>query len=833
MSILEGLNPAQHDAVVHAEGPLLILAGPGSGKTRVIAHRIAHLISESGVSPGSVMAVTFTNKAARELRDRVEGLLGFVGRGMALGTFHAVCSRILRIDGESIGVARSFVIYDDADQMALMKRIGIEFNLDPKQYHPRALLSVISRAKSELKGPDAFTQTVHSYFEEIVARAYQRYQVLLGENNALDFDDIIMKTVEMLRDREEVAQRYRERYRHVLVDEFQDTNVAQYVLARLLAPPPDANICVVGDPDQSIYSWRSADIRNILNFERDYPKATIVKLEQNYRSTQTILDGAQKIIAANKQRVEKELWTEKGKGDPIVVYEAYNEEEEALFVASEVKRLVRSAGLHLSDAAIMYRTNAQSRAIEERFVAERLPYRLVGGTRFYERREIKDLLAYLRLVVNPFDSISLDRVLNVPPRRIGDRTAQELRSWAASMEVPIYTALQLLAGASNGQTGRRADGQSDHQTSKQASEQSATSSSQRPSFSEWVASVVGDEEPSPSGRGLGEGSNATAGNEASFFADPAFGALPSQTEQAVSSPFSNAAKAALLSFLSLLNDLIAEAPVLTVSQLLTLAIEKTHYREYLIDAFPVDGEERWENVQELRNVAAQFDELEPEHALMRFLEDVALMSDTDEYDEKVEAVTLITLHAAKGLEFPIVFIVGMEEGLLPNIRSFDDPAQMEEERRLAYVGVTRAKDRLYLVRAFRRSLMGQGGHNPPSRFLKDLPEELVHRLHQGVEHAYQRPDLRTRQPAWSTALNGGGGPSQTRVPAGAGEAPTRASIARFNTGEHVRHARFGEGIVVNAAATANGADQEVTVAFKGEFGVKKLLLSFAPLEKLD
>ena len=757
---LEGLNAAQRQAVAHSEGPLLILAGPGSGKTRVIAHRIAYLVAELGVAPGRIMAVTFTNKAARELRDRVDTLLGALARAVTLGTFHAVCSRILRIEGEPIGVPRSFVIYDDADQMTLMKRALAEYSLDPRQYPPRAILSVISRAKSELVTPDAYAQTVNSYFEEIVARLYQRYQAMLGENSALDFDDILMKAVELFREQPELLERYRDRYAHVLIDEFQDTNVAQYVLARLLAPPPAASICVVGDPDQSIYSWRSADIRNILNFEKDYPKATVVRLEQSYRSTQTILDGAQRIIAANTQRKEKQLWTEKGAGDPIVVYEAYNEEEEAAFVAAEVKRM-QNQGPRLSEIAVMYRTNAQSRALEERFVAERLPYRLVGGTRFYERREIKDLLAYLRLVLNPFDSISLDRVLNVPPRRIGDRTQQELQSWARSLALPVYTALQLLAG-----------------------DTSPKAAASHPSLPESGA----------------------------------------EAERSVPSPFANPARTALLAFLALLNGLIAEAPVLTVSRLLTLVMEKTRYRDYLIDAFPVDGEERWENVQELRNVAGQFDELESEHALMRFLEDVALMSDTDEYDERIEAVTLITLHAAKGLEFPVVFIVGMEEGLLPHIRSFDDPHQMEEERRLCYVGVTRAKDRLYLVHAFRRALMGQGSHNSPSRFLKDLPSELVHRAAQGVEHAYQRPSAATRprQPDWST----------TAVRPEPAAAQPRAA-ASFAAGDHVRHLKFGEGIVVTASPTAGGADQEVTVAFKGEFGVKKLLLSFAPLEKLD
>ena len=810
--VLEGLNPAQHDAVVHARGPLLILAGPGSGKTRVIAHRIAHLIADEGVAPGRIMAVTFTNKAARELRDRVEALLGGLARGLTLGTFHAVCARILRVDGEAIGVPRGFAIYDDADQMALMKRVCAEYSLEPRQYPPRAILSVISRAKSELAAPAAYAEGVHSYFEEIVARVYQRYQALLTENSALDFDDILMKTVELLREQPEVLQRYRERYEHVLIDEFQDTNVAQYVLARLLAPPPDANICVVGDPDQSIYSWRSADIRNILNFERDYPRATVVRLEQNYRSTQTILDGAQRIIAANTQRKEKSLWTEKGPGDPIVVYEAYNEEEEAAFVAGEVKRVTRQAGLRLADLAVMYRTNAQSRALEERFVAERLPYRLVGGTRFYERREVKDLLAYLRLVLNPFDSVSLDRVLNVPPRRVGEKTHQELRAWAASLEVPVYTALQLLAGAEREDSAKSGSAEG-------PSTMLRTGSAPLPGG-------MGGVPPTSSQLRRAEQTDRDAERTNSEPAAP--WPLPGGLLYSTPNPFGAAARTALLGFLALLNDLIAEAPVLTVSRLLTLIIEKTRYRDYLVDAFPVDGEERWENVMELRNVAAQFDELEPEHALMRFLEDVALMSDTDEYDEKVDAVTLITLHAAKGLEFPVVFIVGMEEGLLPHIRSFDDPAQMEEERRLCYVGVTRAKDRLYLVRAFRRSLMGSGGHNPPSRFLKDLPGELVHQAQQGVEGAYQRrPSL--RQPAWTTRVPARGEPVEGR----GAEPQPRALAASFAAGDHVRHARFGEGIVVTAALTASGADQEVTVAFKGEFGVKKLLLSFAPLEKLE
>jgi DNA helicase II / ATP-dependent DNA helicase PcrA len=739
MSTLEGLNTAQREAVTTTDGPLLILAGPGSGKTRVIVHRIAYLVGEQGVAPYQIMAVTFTNKAARELRDRVDTLLGTAAaRNLTLGTFHGVCARILRIDGEEVGVPRGFAIYDDADQISLIKRAMAEYHIDPRQQTPRAILSTISRAKSELATPESFARLTASYFEEVVARVWERYQQLLAENSALDFDDILGKTVALLRELPQVAERYRQRYRHVLIDEFQDTNVAQYVLARLLAPPPDANICVVGDPDQSIYSWRAADIRNILNFERDYPKARVVRLEQNYRSTQTILDGAQRIIAANTQRKEKDLWTDKGRGDPILVFEAYNEEEEAAFVAAEVKRLTREGAARRGDIAIMYRTNAQSRALEERFVAERIPYRLVGGTRFYERREIKDLLAYLRLVLNPFDSVSLERVLNVPPRRIGQKTVEELRNWAQAMEVPAYAALQTLA-------------------------------------------------------------------------DPESAGYPV--------PFATPARTALLGFLQLLNEFISEAPVLTLSGLLSLIIDKTRYQDYLGEHFETDADERRENVQELRNVASQFDELESEHALMRFLEDVALMSDTDEYDERVDSVTLITLHAAKGLEFPVVMIVGMEEGLLPHIRSFDDPHQMEEERRLCYVGVTRAKERLYLVRAFRRALMGQGSHNPPSRFLKDLPEELVHFANQTVENAYQRPVI-SRGPSWSGKVNGDA-------------SPRPRALGTFNAGDHVRHAKFGEGIVISAAPTAAGNDQEVTVAFKGEPGLKKLLLSFAPLEKLS
>jgi DNA helicase-2/ATP-dependent DNA helicase PcrA len=739
MDTLSGLNPAQREAVEIAEGPLLILAGPGSGKTRVIAHRIAYLIAHERVHPRRILAVTFTNKAAREMRERIFELVGGdIGRDITLGTFHAVCSRILRVDGERIGLSRAFAIYDDADQLAVARRVMQDLGLDPRRTSPRAVLSTISRAKSELNTAEAYAQLVGDYFQEIVSRVYERYQEALEANNAVDFDDLLMKTVELFRDHADVLDKYAQRYLHIHIDEFQDTNIAQYVLARQLASG-HGNICVVGDPDQSIYTWRAADLRNILNFERDFPKARVVYLEQNYRSTQTILDSAHNVISVNRQRKEKKLWTENRRGSRVVVHEAYDEEEEAAFVADEVEALTKGNSHSPRALAVMYRTNAQSRPFEEAFVRRGIPYRLVGGTRFYERREIKDLLAYLRLVHNPFDAVGLLRVINVPPRGIGQRTLQVLNRWSRELEIPPYAALQLLAEQESASGGEEnSDGQPSH-------------------------------------------------------------------------PFQKRIAAALLRFLDLLNELIKKAPKQSLSDLLDAIIDRADYRRYLLEDL-ADGEERWENVQELRTVASQYDELAPAEALARFLEDAALITDIDEYNEKTDAVTLITLHAAKGLEFPVVFIVGMEEGLLPHMRSYDDPAQMEEERRLCYVGMTRAQERLYLVRAFRRTF---GGHNPPSRFLADIPPELV--------------TTRERVPIDT--------PARERFIAAAStaarpeERPKRPDVA-FAAGDHVRHAKFGEGIVVSCQEE-KGGDQLVIVAFKGEAGIKRLLLSFAPLEHLS
>lgn len=742
--ILEDLNPPQRDAVTTIAGPLLILAGPGSGKTRVIAHRIAYLVDVIGVAPWRILSVTFTNKAAREMRSRVAAHLEEAAADLLLGTFHSICARLLRTEADHIGLNRSFNIYDDSDQMSLMKRACERSNVDTKRFKERAILSAISHAKSELVSPETYAKEARDYFGEVVARVYDDYQRLLIENSALDFDDLIVRTVEMLRQDEELREKYQERMLHVLVDEFQDTNIAQYELAKLFAGK-HPNICVVGDPDQSIYSWRSADIRNILNFERDYPGAKTVLLEQNYRSTQNILDGAQAVIAGNIQRKEKTLWTSAGGGEPIVAYEAYDEAEEADFVANEIATMVDEDRRPYGEFAVMYRTNAHSRALEEALIRAKVPYVLVGGTRFYERREVKDVLAYLRLIQNPHDVVSFTRVINVPGRGIGAKTLSELERWAREREVPPYTALQLIA--------------------------------------DQEGSAV---KPPPVER-------------------HPIGAKQTRT---------------LIDFHAMIAELQTVAEKNNLSTLLDGLLERTSYRHYLFAEFDEpEAEERWENIGELRNVASEYDGLSAGHGLVAFLEDVALISDADTVPENDDPrsgrVTLITLHSAKGLEYPVVFLIAMEEGVLPHIRSFDDPAQMEEERRLCYVGMTRAKQRLYLIRAFRRYTMGASSHNPPSRFLRDIPERLI----------AQRSAVRGQHEAVER------GPSRFRDEfARRDERPSVPEDLVYAGGERVRHPRFGEGIVVSSQMVKD--DQEVTIAFKGEAGIKRLMLSFAPLEKL-
>jgi DNA helicase II / ATP-dependent DNA helicase PcrA len=727
MDILATLNPTQREAVEAIKGPVLILAGPGSGKTRVITHRVAYLVKLCGVSPHNIMAVTFTNKAAREMRERLEQLLGQAAEALSLGTFHAICARILRREGKAIGLDSSFVIYDEDDQLSLMKQALEELNLDPKQYAPQVLRSAIGAAKSRLISPEDYAQRVSSYFEEIVHRVYQRYQQLLNQSRAVDFDDLLMKTVQLFQDHPQILNRYQSKYVHILVDEFQDTNIVQYMLMKQLAGKY-RNLCVVGDPDQSIYSWRFADLRNILSFEKDYPEAKVVFLEQNYRSTKTILEVASDVISANVLRKPKKLWTENEDGASVTVIEGYNAEEEAQSVVNEIEKLISQEQISLKDCAVMYRVNAQSRALEETFLRYGVPYKLVGGTRFYQRQEVKDIIAYLRVIHNPQDNVSLTRIINVPGRGIGQRTINTLQSWAKAHNTSLFEALNQVS----------------HNV------------------------IAGEAKQS----------------------------LPSRIVQA------------LAGFDALMAKLIAQSHELSLSGLLDEILEHTGYREYILDK--EDGEERWENIMELRNVASEYNELAPEEALATFLEKVSLVSDIDDLNEKADAVTLITLHQAKGLEFSAVFIVGLEEGILPHRKSFDDPEQMEEERRLCYVGITRAKKRLYLLRSYRRSLFGSSTANPPSRFLQDISPHLIspRGLWKESPTPVVSPDFnRDSQPSLR--------PSSTPA---------------LRVGDHVRHSKFGPGIVMNCNPTKD--DQELTVAFE-EAGVKKLLASLAPLEKIE
>ncbi len=737
MDLLDGLNPAQRQAVEAIEGPVLVLAGPGSGKTRVLTHRVAFLIKVCGVDPYNVMAVTFTNKAAREMKERLHVLLG-EGRlqRLTIGTFHAICARILRREGKHVGISSNFVIYDTSDQLGVIKRALKELNLDDKMYRPPAVLGAISKAKSELQTPDTYFPP--TYWHEVAGRVYGRYQALLRENNALDFDDLLMQTVRLFRETPEVLERYQRRYVHILVDEWQDTNVAQYELMKLLAGHY-RNLFVVGDEDQSIYLWRGADYRNIRRFRAEYPESRTILLEQNYRSTQTVLDAAQAVIAHNTQRTPKKLWTERKGGPHITVYEAYDEQDEAQFVADEIRRLAARGDCRLGDCAVMYRTNAQSRTLEDAFVARGMPYKLVGATRFYARKEIKDVLAYLRLVHTPHDRVSLERVINVPPRGIGSKTFAALERWAGEMGVGLYRALQMLK------------------------------------------------------------------------------------EDEGAGPFAARARKALTGFATLLDELVAARGELNVVELLDKVLERSGYADFVQDGTE-EGQDRWDNIQELRSVAREYAYLPVEDALTVFLEEVALVSDVDNLDAQADAPTLMTLHAAKGLEFPTVFIVGMEEGIFPHSRSFGEPEQMEEERRLCYVGLTRAKERLYLIHAFRRMLYGDSQLNERSRFIDDIPPELI--------KGQDKP--RARQ----TSLGLGAGRYHRRsfaslYSAGSKESakPAPAPVeARFRAGDRVRHARFGEGTVISTELT--GQDEEVTVAFEDK-GVKRLMVSFANLEKIE
>jgi DNA helicase-2/ATP-dependent DNA helicase PcrA len=700
------------------------MAGPGSGKTRVLTSRVAWLVLEHDVAPWRVMAVTFTNKAAREMRERLEDLLGpSRAHSLTLGTFHATCARILRREAEAAGVPRDYVIFDTDDQLRLVKQALEILNLDDRRYRPRSMLSAISHAKSELAPPEAYP--THSYHGEIVKRVYERYQALLSANSGLDFDDLLMVTAVMFRQRSDVLAKYQERYRHILVDEFQDTNVAQYALLRQLSKRHH-NLFCVADEDQSIYRWRGADYRNIRRLRNDHPDIETYLLERNYRSTQTILDAARAVIRHNRDRVDKDLFTDRGQGPEIVVHEAYDQDDEAQFVVDTVARLVAQERRTPGQFAVMYRTNAQSRALEDAFIRAGLPYKLVGATRFYSRREVKDILAFLRLVHNPDDDVSMARIINVPSRGIGQKTITALEDAAREQGLSVCRVLQ--------QVGRP--------------------EAQGPEL--WTR-----------------------------------------------------ARQSCLAFLEMLEGWIAASHELSVAELINRVLEDTGYADTLRDGSD-EGEERWANVLELRNVAADYEN----HSLAEFLIDVALVSDVDNLDADVDAPTLLTLHSAKGLEFPVVFITGLEEGLLPHSRSFDEPEEMAEERRLAYVGLTRAKDRLFLAYAFRRSRYGSSEATVPSRFLDDIPDELT----SGSWRAARR-SAREREASW-----------ERPVSAQAVAFDDVSSKPRFHVGQRVMHKVFGEGMVLESRG--QGDDRIVTVNFE-DAGQKRLIASLAPMEVLE
>ena len=740
--VLQGLNDAQRRAVEVPDGALLILAGPGSGKTRVIAHRIAYLVRERDIAPWRVLAVTFTNKAANEMRERVEDLLGTEGLDVSTGTFHSFCARVLRRDGDAIGIPSDYAIYATDDQLAVVREALETLRIDPKQFKPRAVLSAISRAKNERRDASAILRDAGSMFEEIVGRVFERYQAKLREYGALDFDDLLGEGLRLFEEHPDVRERYGDRYRHVLIDEFQDTNLTQYRLSGLLAGV-HGNITAVGDPDQSIYSWRAADLRNLLHFEHDFPDAQVILLEQNYRSTGRILRSAHAVISEAKDRRERSLWTSNPDGDPVVVEELFDADEEGHFVALEIGRLMREEHREFADFAVMYRTNAQSRAIEEACIQQGIRYRIVGGTRFYDRREVRDLLAYLRLIRNHADAVAFRRIVNVPGRGIGDRSMERVRGAAEELELPLLAVAARIAR--------------------------------------------GDD-------------------------DPALPALRGDI------------RIALRDFVALIDRLTAASEEQPVATLLETVLAETRYHEYLKRNDEDHAEVRWENVQELINVASQYQDLDPTASLTSFLEDVALVADVDDPSaDAPDAVTLTTLHAAKGLEYPVVFMPGMEEGLLPHSLSLDDPAQMEEERRVCYVGMTRARERLYLLHARRRMRQGRYSGAIASRFLDDIPSDETARA-RTTRGSRPAETPRERRAAYAARQAEGW---DSVDPGGDSGAGGEVDEPRYAAGDRVRHAHFGVGVVVACEVTRG--DQRVTVAFEGQ-GVKKLLLSLAPLE---
>lgn len=737
---MQGLNKEQLDAVQTINGPMLILAGAGSGKTKVLTCRIAHLLQQ-GVRPYRILAITFTNKAAAEMRERVDRMAGAAARDVWLFTFHAFCARLLRYELENLsGYANNFAIYDTSDSKNLIKQVLKEMNLDEKRFPLPAIISHISNAKNALLLPDAYAREASGYYEQQVAKIYDAYQKKLQANNAVDFDDLLLLALRLLQENPAVREKYQRKFDYLMVDEYQDTNHAQYLLTKLLAAG-HRNICVVGDADQSIYGWRGADIQNILDFEKDYPDAKLVKLEQNYRSTQVILDAANAVIDNNSGRKPKNLWTANGNGSEIIYYQANDERDEARYVIENMQKLQLNEGAKLGDMAVLYRTNAQSRVFEEMLIKSGIAYTMVGGTKFYERKEIKDALAYLRLLYNPHDSLSLLRIINVPRRGIGDATLARLQEYA------------------------NASGQS-------------------------LFEVVTNAADVP---GL-----------ASRFANK----LDELSE--------------------LLFELMGEAADVPVKQLLDDVLLKTGYLEELQSSKDPQDESRVENLKEMLSVTEEFavkcERNGEEPTLENFLADVALVADIDDAELGEEAVTLMTLHSAKGLEFPNVFLVGMEEGIFPHSRTLMNENEIEEERRLCYVGITRAEKHLFLSNARTRTIYGRTQYYTPSRFLQEVPRNLVHVIKRPV---VQRPAM-TQQVHKPTAKENANWFEQHKASFFPRESSAAAGCS-FHVGDKVMHKKWGAGTIVTAKAADDG--QEVTVAFAGG-GIRSLLTKYAKLEKL-
>lgn len=734
------LNPQQRKAVETVDGPLLIMAGAGSGKTRVLTHRIAHLIASRKAAPWNILAITFTNKAAREMQERVDQLVGASGNDIWVSTFHSMCVRILRKDISRIGYANNFTILDSADQLSVVKSCMKELNIDTKKFEPKAVQAEISSAKNELVTPESYESKIGDYFQGIVAKVYRLYQRKLKSNNSLDFDDLIMKTIELFKDVPEVLDFYQNKFLYIHVDEYQDTNRAQYMLCRMLADKHH-RICVVGDSDQSIYRWRGADITNILNFEQDYPEATTILLEQNYRSTGNILKAANQVISQNKGRKPKNLWTDQGEGSKIKIYQADSEHAEGYFIASEITRN-REQGKNYGDHAILYRTNAQSRVIEEILIKSEIPYQIVGGIKFYDRKEIKDILAYLRLISNPNDDLSLARIVNVPKRGIGDTSLERVAFAAGQHGVSMMAMLEAVD----------------------------------------------------------------------------------------SLEITTRAKNALSDFHEIILSLHHMVDYLTVTELTEKMLELTQYREELQRENTLESKARLENIEEFLSVTMDFERRNEDKSLVSFLTDLALIADIDTMDKEdgpQDAVVLMTMHSAKGLEFPIVFIAGMEEGIFPSSRSLMDDEELEEERRLAYVGITRAERELFLTCAQMRMLYGRTSANMPSRFLNEIPEELVERLTPasrlssggGAAQTVQSPIQRGGH-----VIGGGGAARATSRPLN-----TVNTVLDYSVGDRVSHGKWGTGVVV--AVKGSGDDTEVQIAFPAPVGVKRLLAKFAPITK--